>query len=138
MSKLFRLGLLLLPLVFLAACDSGGEDDPRVGVTGRWVGELTNLQDMSQVFPIEINVVDTRNNVTGTGVVQLPTEELSFDIIEGLFQTPFLSLTLRFDRAPFQGSLVGNTNSAVTEINGDFAGSGLANGPVMLTLNRAN
>ncbi|MEL7361788.1 MAG: hypothetical protein AAFN13_06930 [Bacteroidota bacterium] len=139
MRSLLRLALLLLPVLVFSACDSGSDDDaPRVGVTGRWVGELTNERDMSQVFPVELNIVDNRNDIVGTGVVQLPTEALSFEVTDGLFATPKLRLGLLFDRAPFVGSLSGRVNTEITEITGTFSGSGLANGPVTMTLSRSN
>ncbi|MDX1531459.1 MAG: hypothetical protein R3362_08025 [Rhodothermales bacterium] len=134
------LALLTLPLLTLAACDSGDPEEERVGISGFWVGELVynppGEGEPDRTFPIQLTLRDDVNTVTGSGVVELPGERLDFTVTSGLFDSRLrtVSLALQFDRPP-QGTLSGNVSPERDFIDGTFGGPGIANGEVELSLN---
>ena len=134
-------GTLALAALTLAACDSGGgSGGERLGVTGRWAGTLTydNTADADppQTFAVAFDLTDTYYTITGDGSVTLPTETLTFEVQEGLYdqRTRNVRLSLNFGRPPF-GVLSGNVSVARDRIDGTMSGPGLVNGRVTLTLN---
>lgn len=132
-------GLLALTLPFLAACDSADPEPDRVGISGRWAGDLTyvDFQDTTnvQVFPVDMTLTDVVSGVTGSGSVVLPDETLTFAVLSGLYDSRFRTVTLelRFDRPP-QGTLSGIVSPERDRIDGTMGGPGLVNGEVELVL----
>ena len=135
--RLFRIALFALPLLVLSACDSNGDEPTRIGLSGRWIGDLVNTQDMSQIFPVDMTLTDDTNNIVGTGTVVLPNETLAFSVTRGQFSGGFVNLELVFDRPP-QGSLSGNVTGDDDTITGTMSGPNLVNGEVELMLRRAD
>ena len=128
----FGLALLALLVVTQAACDSGDPNGGRVGISGHWAGTLTNLNDPSQVYAIDLTLVDTISNVTGSGFVDLPGERITFTGI-GLFSGSLLNLTVTYNRPP-PGSLSCNVSAARDAMTGTMSGPGLVNGNVDMML----
>ena len=133
------LGLALGALT-LGACDSGGGGPAeRFGVTGTWAGTLTydNPADSlpPQTFPVDLTLADVYTTITGSGSVRLPTETLTFAVVEGLYDanTRNVRLSLNFNRPPF-GVLSGNVSVGRDVIDGTMSGPALVNGRVRLTL----
>ena len=132
MPRPAAVGLALFALA-LSACDLGGPD--AVGITGRWEGTVTNVQDASQQYPITLRLTDTGQTVFGTGEVVLPDDLFMFSIAGGSFIQGDVLLPLQFERPPFQGTISGElTQTDPAEITGTISGSGLANGPLVIEL----
>lgn len=125
--------LALAALVVLPACDSGGPEP--IGITGRWEGTLTNRQDPSKVFDIELRLTDDGRVVVGSGDVDVPNDPIPFSIVEGSFVQGQVFLPLRFNRPPFQGTISGRLSQTdPAEITGTFDGPNLANGEMVVEL----
>lgn len=132
-----RVVALCLSLLTLAACDSDDPNEERVGVSGRWAGDLVSVNpaDSTDVtrLPVQMTLQDDVSRVTGFGSIQLPDETLQFSIPSGLFAPPSLSLTLIFDRPPL-GAISGNVSSERDFIRASLTGPGIASGLVDFTL----
>lgn len=134
-ARLLRLPLVALLLLSFAACDSN-EDEERLGISGRWSGDLvTDDPDNPGTelrLPVTMTLEDNINRVIGFGSVQIPTETLEFTIA-GLFAPPNLSLDLTFDRPPL-GGVSGNVSPGRDFIDATMDGPGLVNGRVEFRL----
>ncbi|MEM6782666.1 MAG: hypothetical protein AAF624_02915 [Bacteroidota bacterium] len=137
MRSFLRLALLLVPLVLLHACDSGGDDDSRIGITGRWAGSYVSKIDPNQTIDVVLELQDDGVNVIGTGSLTSPTETLPFSIPAGLRAGAKMSLTVFYERPP-QGQINGLVSDDFREIRSvSISGPGFANS-TNLTLNRAD
>lgn len=131
-----RAAALCLALLTLAACDSGDSVDPPIGITGRWVGHLDNVDEPLQPFPVTVTLNDSGFNVTGTGSVRFPGDSLlSFVIVDGLFADPKVSLPALYPVPP-PGSLSGRLTVGRDSIIGTLTGPGQVNARVALGLQR--
>ena len=133
MRRLALAPLLLVALVALPACDSGGPD--AIGLTGTWEGLITDGQNAALNSPITLRLTDDGRSVNGSGVVELPDERFEFQVVNGSFVDLQVLLPLRFQQPPFEGTLAGRlTNQDPGVIEGTFSGRGNANGPVEVEL----
>lgn len=132
MRRLALFPLLLVALVALPACDTGGPDP--IGITGTWEGFITSANTSTR-YPVTLRLTDTGERVTGSGVYSLPSEDVEFTVVNGSFFQSNVNLELRFALPPFIGSLLGTlTETDPGRIEGQFSGRGDGNGPVDIEL----
>ncbi len=140
-APLFCAFVVSLTLLTLAACDSGGPEEPPIGITGRWTGGLISVdttggrQDTLRL-PITVLLDDTGFNVTGAGSIHFPSDSvLTFVVVGGLFGDPKVSLSVQYPVPP-PGGLSGRLTAGRDSIIGTLTGPGRVNARLNLGLRR--
>ena len=129
MSKLYKLApaLLLLLFVFVAGCDSGGDDDESdPTVTGSWVG-TTTVQ--GAVLTMDIQLTERDQTINGSGSLTL-VDPIAVRIT-GTHNFPNVALTITssgLQDLNFTGTLAGGGES----LTGRLVGSGFDNFSITL------
>ena len=126
-----RLLSFLIFFVFLTGCDSNKTNSPPT-ISGTWVGTVNSS---GSDFSVSLTIDELQTVVTGGGTVSSPTEQQTFVIEQGSYLHPLLSISNRFEVAPFIGSLSVNVNDDRDEMRGTMAGPGFG-GVAELTLSR--
>ncbi len=134
-ASCLRIAALCLALLTLAACDSGDPEEPPIGLTGRWVGALQNLDEPSQPFPLTVTLNDNGFSVTGTGRIKFPPDSALTFVVEGVFADPKVSLSAVYPVPP-PGLLSGRLTAGRDSIKGTITGPGQVNAQVALGLRR--
>lgn len=112
-------------LIVLAACDSGGANDPGT-VMGLWEGSVeTDSVTYELAFDLEEaeNTLPSESRVVGEGEL-MGEDTLAFQIPDGSFTEPTLSLTLnlRFDESPHPILLQGTVGEDYESISAELSG----------------
>lgn len=124
--------LALAATLAIAGCDSGSD---AIGLTGRWEGTITSSQNATVSSPVELQLNDTGQSITGTGEIDLADGTILFGVTSGTFINTSVNLALQFSETPFSGSLTGTlVQTDPGRIEGTFSGPRMANGPVRIEI----
>ena len=118
---------VLLVLSLAPGCDSAEEPAPP-GINGAWTGEVVFE---GETATINLDLVQERTVVTGTGELVAPQATVPFSVADGSYIPPAVSLSLQFaDRPP--GSLNGFAGEEAGRMDVQVSGPNLSGTDVEL------
>ena len=123
--------------LILAACDNSNPveiEPPPPSITGDWIG---TVEVQEEELAVSLTLVESQTFITdGSGTV----DTLRFEVNDGSYVHPLISLTLLFPDVGAGGNPVGTLSATVSEerdeIRGSMGGPRFGGGPVTLLLQR--